>query len=969
MNLGQLKCSVLAAVSLSMLAYGTDEGWRNVCATRTLPEPVKGIWSAPIEKGASAFSVDWRDGATGTVSFVRSGSGHCIRIAKTTSVGYVVVTAKESFPVPSGTKLRAYAGCESGNADCEYSYGFLRMYGKEENLAFFSGLGSVFGIGGPKINCIANTPPGMADRKLAHFIADGKNGTNVTAAIVVAGAPSTSIWTKWGVEDFAASSKAWTDMVRARKPPAGAKTTSAMTDAEFDASIANEPDHTAKVVKQDGYARLLLDGKQVVPVFFKSSNSSAVKGFYGGAKMSGIGMDLQSTGIRLGVTKNQEKGYWSKDGFDVKGAVEAIRKSMKLAPKAKYLLAINLSAYPEFTDEHPDETWLNDKGQKVFGHNCHSQYWLPKKMDPKRHWYWVSNHSLVWRDAVNEQLAKLIDELKRTGLSRLIVGVHLSGYHDGQFSTVHPDYSKPAIAGFRRWLRIKYPTEAALRKAWTDPTVTYATATPPRLKDQFGKHNYLNPAKDQPIIDYSAYLHKGPFFILEDFARHVKKCFAKDIFVVRYCMSAYGGSWNGAYDITPFVKSDAIDVLCAQPSYGRRVPGLPFSVRLPVESFHRNGKIFFNEFDLRTYGALTAWESELATMSYSRALDDPMWCSINRKLAGQMYALRMGWWYLDMAGGWFEPDGIAKDIGETVAVGRGLDASKPSNWRPDVAVVVDEDGAMLRNIISHYYNSDESCLMGNQTQALAAGGVPCDRWLMQDWLEDPSLAKRYRTIVFFGMYDIDDRRAALLDMLRSNGRTLVFMAGTGAARGVERIGFELGEKPFPAQHETVAEPSVKWNMNSLFHACKITELLGVKDGWPWQYKSPTRLYLKPSPELKCMARFAEDGTIAVAERSDADAKLVYVASYGGLTPDYYHHLAMESGAYVPTNGHGLEIDMNGDFLSLHCLKSGKYDIRLPFISDVLNLKTGRTVATAAKSVKIHLEAGETRWYQLKARNE
>jgi hypothetical protein len=69
-----------------------------------------------------------------------------------------VVTAKEAFSVPSGTKLRAYAGCESDNADCEYSYGFLRMYGKKENLAFFTGLSSVYGIGGPKINCIANTP-------------------------------------------------------------------------------------------------------------------------------------------------------------------------------------------------------------------------------------------------------------------------------------------------------------------------------------------------------------------------------------------------------------------------------------------------------------------------------------------------------------------------------------------------------------------------------------------------------------------------------------------------------------------------------------------------------------------------------------------------------------------------------------------------------------------------------------------
>ena len=466
-----LGCSAAAVLLSAMSVFSADEGWRNVCETRVLPPPVKGIWSAPIDKGAAAFSVDWRDGATGAVSFVRTERGHCIRIAKTTPAGYVVVTAKEPFPVPSGTKLRAYAGCESDNADCEYSYGFLRMYGKKENLAFFSGLGSVYGIGGPKINCIANTPPGMADRKLAHFIADEKTGTNVTAAIVVAGAPSTSLWTKWGVEDFSAASKAWTAMVKARRPPTGAKDSPAMTDAEFDAFVSGEPDHTAKVVRRDGYARLLLDGKQVVPVFFKGCNSEAVKGFYGGAKMSEVGMGLQATGIRLGVTKRQEPGFWSKDGFDVKGAVASIRKSMMRAPKAKYLLGINVSAYPEFTDEHPDEVWLNDKGQKVFGHNCHSQYWLPKKMDPKRHWYWVSNHSTVWRDAVNEQLTRLIDELKRTGLSRLIVGVHLSGYHDGQFSTVHPDYSKPAIEGFRRWLKTKYPTEAALRKAWNDPAV------------------------------------------------------------------------------------------------------------------------------------------------------------------------------------------------------------------------------------------------------------------------------------------------------------------------------------------------------------------------------------------------------------------------------------------------------------------------------------------------------------------
>ena len=955
--------AVAVGMAFVAAAFSADEGWRNVCATRTLPHPVKNIWSAPIEKGAGAFTVEWRDGATGSVSFVETSCGPAVKIEKITPGGYVVVTQKEPFPVLSGTKLRAYAGCEATNADCEYSYGFLRMYGNEENLAYFSGI-RAYGIGGPKMDHIANTPPGMPDRKLTHFIADAKTGTNVTAAIVVAGAPSTSVWTRWGVEDYVAADKAWCAAVKARRPPAGAKNSPTLSDSEFAAVLASEPDHTAKVVRQDGCARLLLDGKPVVPVFFKSGSGESVKGFYGGAKMAAMGMGLQSTGIRLGVTKKQQQGFWSKDGFDVKGAVEKLRRAMIRAPKAKYLLGIDLSAYPEFADEHPDEIWVNDQGRKVFGHDCHSPYSLPKEMEPNRHWYWISNHSLVWRDAVKEQLTVLVDELKRTGLSRLIVGVHLAGYHDAQFATVHPDYSKPAIAGFRRWLKTKYPSEAALREAWCDPSVTYDTAVPPVLRDNFGKHNYLKPAKEQPIIDFMSYLKKGPFFMQEDFARHVKKLFGKDIVTVRYCMSAFGGTWNSAYDITPFMKSDAIDILCAQPSYGRRVPAIPTAVRLPLESFHRNGKLFLNEFDLRTYAALTSWESELATMSYSRALDDPMWCSINRKLAGQMYAHRMGWWYLDMAGGWFEPDGIAADIGDTVAAGRSLAALCPSDWRPDVALVTDEDGALTRNVISHYFNADEQCLMGEQVQAMAASGVPCDSWLMQDLIEDPSLAKRYRTIVFFGMYDIDDRRSALVDALRSEGRTLVFMAGTGVARGAERIGFKIGEKLFPAQHETVAEPDVPWNMNSLLHANKFTKLLGVKKGWPWQFSSPTRLFLEPMPGQNTIARFTEDGTVAVAERMDpTGGKLVYIAAYGGLSPNYFHHLAKESGAYVPTDGYGLEVDMNGNFVSVHCLKQGKYSFKLPFAARVTNMKTGVVSAAAQTAIEMDLTAGETRWYQ------
>ena len=954
------KLACCLSVLVSAKAFADSEGWQNVDPSRKFPAPVREIWRASFEDGLKGFTVDWRDGATGEVAVVSRNGRKYLGIRKRNSSGCVVVTAPNILSLPPGTRLQAAAGCESDNADCEYSYGFLCVWNGPEDLSYRS-LGP-YGRGGPKMTQIANTPSGFPDRKLAH--GEVKGDGPVSVAIVVAGAASTSVWSEWTVEDFMVAQKEWTQKVRNRRPPStdGQKE---LSDAEFDAFVADSADHTAKVVTRDGYSTFLVDGKAKPPVFFKGSTSVETKGFYGGAKMAEAGMDLQSVSVRLGTTKraDQGKGYWSKDGFDVKGAVAQLWAGMKRAPKAKYLLSVDVSAYPEFCDEHPEETWINDFGQRVFGHNVHSGYFLPKKMGPQ-HWYWPSNHSLVWREAAKTRLAELIDELKRTGLSKLIVGVHLAGYHDGQFATVHPDYSKPAIAAFRRWLKEKYGTVEALRAAWGDPAADFESATPKVFHANYGTHPYFLLPQDRPLADFAAFLKKGPLLMQEDFSRHVKRCFGKDIVTVRYCMSPFGGTFCSAYDITPFLKSDTIDVLCAQPDYGRRVPGVPIGNRLPMESFHANGKMFFNEFDLRTYGAMTSWESELAALSYSRADDDAMFATIDRKLAGQMYARRMGWWYLDMAGGWFEPDGVASDIAGVLAVGRELGADRPSAWRPDVAFVTDEDGALLRNTFSQYYNPDESVTLGRQVQTLAASGVPCDGWVLEDWLENPSLADRYRTIVFWGLYEIDAKREKLLSRLMGGRRTLVFLAGTGRSSGIGKLGFGLGEKRAPAQHGTCAEPGVGWNMTALVQEPKITSYMGVTNGWMWLLNSPTRLYLTESPSQKVLARFTEDGTVAVAERKDGRSKLVYVASYGGLTPEYFHHLALESGAYVPTDGCGLEVDMNGDFVSVHCLVPGAYAFRLPFKAKVANLKTGE-VFPAATEFRMRLTAGETRWYRLR----
>ena len=59
----------------------------------------------------------------------------------------------------------------------------------------------------------------------------------------------------------------------------------------------------------------------------------------------------------------------------------------------------------------------------------------------KNVWRWPSHASRKWRDAVNSNLRAFAAELKRTGLSKRVVAIHLLGYNDGQFGVVGVDTS------------------------------------------------------------------------------------------------------------------------------------------------------------------------------------------------------------------------------------------------------------------------------------------------------------------------------------------------------------------------------------------------------------------------------------------------------------------------------------------------------------------------------------------------
>ena len=897
---------VLAA---NRTAGAVTPGWEDVNPQREEFPLSESLWQADSARKEN-FKVEFRDGALGGVKVTPQG----ICVAKTNDTGFVLVSAN-AFSVAKGTKLRFYCDVEIPDADVDYSTGFLRACGAGEDLSP-SPLEqyNFWGGGLHTMRGMPNTPAGMTTRKFGQFIAE--DGT-VTPMIVVAGRRSTSFWRNWGAENHDLAVKKWNSLRYSRDPKQGTDhTADRMPVSDFKRFIARDIEHTAKIERRDGVSRLVIDGEIAAPAVFKAKHDCP-DGFenFAGRPLEGGELQLMTTDVRLGGSK-ERPGLWTRGGFDAKKGLRRIADAMRCSPRSKFILAVSCQAYQEFTKDYPEERWLRSDGTPVMGVDgtCVAGYMMGRGA---KCWPWVSYSSRRYREGVKKCIRELVAELKRTGLSKRIVGAHICGYHDGQFSVPYADHSPPAKAECRR------------------------------LVERGGLAS----------TDYNVVCKQTGFTAQEEFAREFKRAMGKDVITVIWCESPYNGLLCTSVFMTEFTRSDAVDVIVAQPHYRERLPAFPITSVIPTDSLHLHGKMFWNELDLRTYGDLfgfgSAWNSPVTEKSVGLSCDFTMWQTVYRKHAGEMTALRMGYWLYDMGHGWFSPPDIAGDIRRVVSEEAMLARRKPSGWQPDVAVVVDEGQFYTGGDEFDRYSAADDFIYAQQVRYFVSGGAPFSRYLAEDVLENPSLLESSRMVVFAFMRDIDARRRALLERLADKKRTLVFLSATGTLGGGDATGFGISFAPGRALHETRPEAGVRENVMS------------EMDVWAFRENPNRRTWgggrvtVAEESGVKVLSRYVSDGKPAVAYRDTDAGRRVYVCEPGGLTPALFNRFARESGAYVALDREGVQLNMNDDFISLHCLRGGAYRLRLPFDCTVINLKTGRGELTEGGYLPLNLTAGET----------
>ena len=216
--------------------------------------------------------------------------------------------------------------------------------------------------------------------------------------------------------------------------------------------------------------------------------------------------------------------------YDLSEVDLAVRRILSIHPEAY----INV-----YFKGDPLEWWLKKNPDELVDYAF--------KVPPKKSWGFYTNTrttsfaSQKYIEELGRNLKSIADYcLKQPWGKRIIIistGYGTSG--DGMPPGCHtmPDTGKRMTEAFRKYLFKRYPSDAALQKAWNDPKVTRATALVPDSQQRWGNGQYLrdpgDPA-DRRLIDYYTCYHEVFTDYMIAFGKAAKSAFPGRLFSTYY---------------------------------------------------------------------------------------------------------------------------------------------------------------------------------------------------------------------------------------------------------------------------------------------------------------------------------------------------------------------------------------------------------------------------------------------------
>ncbi|NOY79836.1 MAG: hypothetical protein GXP31_02405 [Kiritimatiellaeota bacterium] len=904
-----------------------------------------GFESDPRQPAGWVFKAEGgAQGAAAVVAAPVHAGAHAFRVQKTGGRGFFTLTLRRRVPVTPGQQYEARARLHVAEAFFgAKAYLMVRQFPKDGVKYLPPNMFSP-NDQRPAIRC----RPGEWVLRSQIFTARPR-ATTADVTLVVSGNPSTVVWD----DLYLGPPLPWPRKTLPLSPP------ELTSETEVLARLAARPAAVAGLRTESGRPVLRINGKPVAPLFhlmcfwrpFTSYNRDFAR----------AGVHVHVCPIPLAPYTRDGTHLWKGPGqYDFRPADAVLMHALRGDPDGYLVPDLCLiGAWPGWGDAHPDEICQDSRGLRAIGKFVHNTRYGKKLKDPMEFWC-PSYYSTVYRRDGAEVVRAYVEHLRTTPFFKAVVGFSITGGDDGQFSlwrrsgpAHEPDYSPAARHAFRAWLKARYGAEDALRRAWRQPTVTFAQARLPTPEERRAPGRvFRDPLRDTPVVDYARFLSEGTCDLVRAFAGAAKKAAGKPVFCTTYWGAhLMGASLNHAAS-RRLMRTPEIDIIHAPAGYGPwRRPGMPGACNTTPGSLRLHNKLFLQELDLRTFtrscrSAASAW-----FLAQARDLDE--FRAIHRRETGMMYTAGMGAWYYDMAGGWFHDPGIMRDIAEV----RNWFARSPDGHddrHSGLAVIADEES-------THWIcDSARSILytaLSRNREALALSGVPYTLFELGD-LERPEL-RRFRVILFLNAWRLTDRQLRFIESnLKRDGRTLVWMFAPGyigdnglSIEQTQRlVGMRLDLSPAPTTLECEAVPGDH----------PLTRGLLPRQG----VSARACKFWITDRRVVPLARYAGSGELATAARAFDQWRSVYIASPGGLGPVLLNNVARWAGAYVCTTP-GDAVYLSGRLLCVHGVRGGRRTFRLPRRATVIDLPAQKTLARDTDRFEADIPLQKTRWFELR----
>jgi len=780
--------------------------------------------------------------------------------------------------------------------------------------------------------------------------------------------------------------KLWFDDFSATKPYTPAKFVAPLTESlpvlsksDIAKKLAYRKNSQAKVISKNGRSALIIDGKEVEPIFYVGTIYYNMKNsdFYWFEKYGNV--KLQVFQFRINHNKNTVlnetmgiKPSCSFDGtYDFSQAFQTLETIFSKAPNSNVLIAFTIAPSEDIVKEDSSQAWIDHRGWRMAGTKWHLKGFMdPKKQLPKGLIWWPSPFSEKANFLTEKYIKKFVEELRKTPYYKIVVGAVIMGGHDNQFKTMHSDHSESSLNAFRKYLKKHYKTVKELKQAWNDQSVTFNNAKIPIFPNKFYSNEsspmFFDPQSERQKYDYDVFRSLAGFLQVERYAKSFKEAMRKDVITLVYRMGGRGVESRETMD------SCYIDGEVPQSSYRHRQPGLYGGLPVQIQdSYGENGKLLVCELDIRSW--LTAYHEGFMLCIPT---DLNKFKNLLMKETGQYIAKNLAFWYFDIGAPSFRDINIQKVFNKISKVFKKLIDSEKKTFRPDVVLVYSDKPLWARLPNSNINDAPVATAMsGIERTCFSISGVPFDSFYFGDIIKNPKLWD-YKVYVFMDCFYLTDKeRKFIKNKLKNNNRTLLWLYASGYLnkKGVDvnaiskLIGIKIKTETKRNNATAFAEPS----KNIL--AKGLIGVQGPFENYRVNYiPAPSRVKKIYNPQLfkivdskaNILAKYKFDNSNAIAVKKLKDWTSVYAGYPGAISTRLFYNIAKNAGAYTLTKP-GVGMDMNGNFISLHGIKSGQYELRLPRqCRKVLNPFSEEIIATNTDTVKVNISAGESLWLLL-----